>query len=779
MPYQIQRSNGANLVEIADRSIDTTTTDLYLVGRGAVNYGQPFTENFVRLLENFANLTPPIKPLGGQLWYDTSTRLLKVFNGAEWKSVADQGIGIKPAEVRDLLKMADGAGSGIDADLLDGHHAGDFLLLEDVPVGFDWSLSGYAKLAGATFTGDVALNDPASANMLTVGGNQNHSAILTLSAAAEQERYLALSTGGVSRWLLRCDGAAETGDNTGSNFRLSSRDDTGASLTSAVLFAERATGDIGMGTASPSANLHVARPGQASFKVQNTATGVSTLIEATDAQVRLGSYTGHPVTLIQNNAAALTLDASTATIKRDTVVEGGLDVSGTLDAAAANFTSTVRIAPPEGQSAALLLGNDNPNDSYIFLSAAAGRSRYLGFRTAGVRRWTINCGTSAETGDDAGSDLLITPYDDSGVGKLALLKLTRNEEIVLGNANATTTVVGTFRVGDMTGDDLTATSMTAWRMRINGTGDVSATSTTHAFQVGADTGANIGIDQNEIQARNNGVVSTLYLNYDGGNVTLGNANATVTAARFRLTGTGNVTANSTTHAFQVGPDSRANMCIDQNEIQARSNGAVSTFTLNPDGGDVRIGNANATVVVPGLLSVAQDITNGKGEYLAFDNAAAAVSLWVNDTERFKVMPGAATFNGHTVFHAGNLADGVNPAIASFLDSTEHVYVSSPTTIVNSGQYVFDHGLGRVPGHVAVHLVCITAEAGYQVGDVIEVAPGADPDGNVEGISIVKTTAQVIVRIARNGPTEYVYRSSGDGTTLVAARWKMVIRAYKY
>src|SRR5574343_409572 len=157
MPYQIQRSNGANLVEIADRSIDATTTDLYLVGRGAINYGEPFSENFIRLLENFSNTTPPAKPLSGQLWYDSSTKLLKVFTGSAWKSVVDQGIGIKAVDVRDLIKTVDGSGSGIDADLLDGHHASEFVFQSDIPTDFDWNMEKYAKSAGDVFTGPVVI----------------------------------------------------------------------------------------------------------------------------------------------------------------------------------------------------------------------------------------------------------------------------------------------------------------------------------------------------------------------------------------------------------------------------------------------------------------------------------------------------------------------------------------------------------------------------------------------------------------------------------------------
>lgn len=57
------------------------------------------------------------------------------------------------------------------------------------------------------------------------------------------------------------------------------------------------------------------------------------------------------------------------------------------------------------------------------------------------------------------------------------------------------------------------------RIEVNSTGEVSLSSAdTDSILVGAKTSTNLGIDANEIQARNNGSASTLYLNPQGGNV---------------------------------------------------------------------------------------------------------------------------------------------------------------------------------------------------------------------------------------------------------------------
>lgn len=65
------------------------------------------------------------------------------------------------------------------------------------------------------------------------------------------------------------------------------------------------------------------------------------------------------------------------------------------------------------------------------------------------------------------------------------------------------------------------------KLRLTGTGDASLSSTNHAFQIGPDNGGNIIIDGNEIMSRNNGGTDHLGLNWEGGNVGLGNSSSTI------------------------------------------------------------------------------------------------------------------------------------------------------------------------------------------------------------------------------------------------------------
>ena len=84
MAYEVNKFNGVFLTSVADGTIDTTT-DLRLVGKNYAGYGEVQNENFVHLLENFANTTAPPKSITGQIWFDTAAKKLKFYDGARFK----------------------------------------------------------------------------------------------------------------------------------------------------------------------------------------------------------------------------------------------------------------------------------------------------------------------------------------------------------------------------------------------------------------------------------------------------------------------------------------------------------------------------------------------------------------------------------------------------------------------------------------------------------------------------------------------------------------------
>lgn len=86
MSYQLNKTDGTLLTDLIDGQIDSNSTNLVLVGRNYSGYGEFFNENFIKLLENFANTAAPSNPLRGQLWWDTTDQRLKVYDGTVWKA---------------------------------------------------------------------------------------------------------------------------------------------------------------------------------------------------------------------------------------------------------------------------------------------------------------------------------------------------------------------------------------------------------------------------------------------------------------------------------------------------------------------------------------------------------------------------------------------------------------------------------------------------------------------------------------------------------------------
>ena len=85
MSYKLNQTDGTLLVDLVDGSVDSTTTDITLVGRNYTGYGEAFNENFIKIIENFAATSAPANPLRGQIWYDTSAGRLKVWDGAQFR----------------------------------------------------------------------------------------------------------------------------------------------------------------------------------------------------------------------------------------------------------------------------------------------------------------------------------------------------------------------------------------------------------------------------------------------------------------------------------------------------------------------------------------------------------------------------------------------------------------------------------------------------------------------------------------------------------------------
>jgi hypothetical protein len=103
MAYNISTTDSQSNVTfvIPDNTIDTTSLPIALVGPNSSNFGDDLNRNSIRLLENFASTTSPTaqgytNTLIGQLWYDKSTNLLKVYKDTDGDGYGDTWLSLEP-----------------------------------------------------------------------------------------------------------------------------------------------------------------------------------------------------------------------------------------------------------------------------------------------------------------------------------------------------------------------------------------------------------------------------------------------------------------------------------------------------------------------------------------------------------------------------------------------------------------------------------------------------------------------------------------------------------
>ena len=100
MPYTLNFSDPSNLntITVPDYppGLNAVDTSLSFIGKSYPNYGLVVDQNFLKLLENFAGPLQPSSPTKGQLWYDSYTKSLKLFDGNVWK--AANGIYQQPTD---------------------------------------------------------------------------------------------------------------------------------------------------------------------------------------------------------------------------------------------------------------------------------------------------------------------------------------------------------------------------------------------------------------------------------------------------------------------------------------------------------------------------------------------------------------------------------------------------------------------------------------------------------------------------------------------------------
>jgi hypothetical protein len=122
------------------------------------------------------------------------------------------------------------------------------------------------------------------------------------------------------------------------------------------------------------------------------------------------------------------------------------------------------------------------------------------------------------------------------------LRMDRDGIQAVSNEAVSTLNINTFG-GTINAGSSTSTFTVNGYLRVESTNDVSLGSTNHSFQIGPTGGVNLRMDNNEIQAVNNGAANTINIQASGGNTVIGAGGGDVTVGN--STSTGNLILGST------------------------------------------------------------------------------------------------------------------------------------------------------------------------------------------------------------------------------------------
>jgi len=106
MAYTLNKTNGDALLTLNDGVLNTTYTTKF-IGKSTTNYGEALNENFIRLLENSANASAPTNPLAGELWWDSSNNILKVYNGSGWLAIFSATTSSQDTLTANIIRSSD------------------------------------------------------------------------------------------------------------------------------------------------------------------------------------------------------------------------------------------------------------------------------------------------------------------------------------------------------------------------------------------------------------------------------------------------------------------------------------------------------------------------------------------------------------------------------------------------------------------------------------------------------------------------------------------------
>ncbi len=431
MAYTINKTDGTVVTTITDGTVDNTTS-LQLFGKSYSGFGEGLNENLVKLLENAASTSAPTAPLKGELWFDTTSNQIKVYDGTSFKPTGG-------AKSTTLLPTSPSAG-----DLwLDATNDQVFVYTGDSrthQVNDKWELVGPAFTAGQTESGwkiETLASSGGNKVVSSMYAGGTRVAMLskeTFTPSATQTGFAEIKAGFSLNSTL---GAVFSGSTTSASaVDVSSTTNTSGTVIAGGNFlrADAADTTTGRITIDSDTGLVVGDAQELSITVSSNDVTVAQTSEDKDLKftVNDGGVTKTPLQLTGADGG---ID-----ITGDVTITGNLTISGSYD------KSSVDVSTYVDAFIGLNEGNNSNVDGGVIVEQNSAEARLFYDTSEGYWSAGLSTGSYSQVIRDADA----TADGDANKGKV--LKTTAG-----GNVKATSMTLGA--VGSITYTDTSNTNV--------------------------------------------------------------------------------------------------------------------------------------------------------------------------------------------------------------------------------------------------------------------------------------------------------------------------------